>query len=216
MTPNPDDLEMQRNNAHRPGTARLASLVMTNHESGTNDTARRVPGHASDAASLGAGPLNHLRYADLNHLEFPGPPHSGRRARHTRRPGAWSRDRHGHHARRPRDSLPEYRPRVVETFTAAIVAALVAGVVACASALPYRAALDRQADGHRLEVSLARWGEGRGDPAYPPIARFAARPASEGLDAYVVERRVAVGPAADDRDVVDARGADADGSGTGA
>ena len=197
MTPNPDDLEMQRNNAHdnahRAATARDASLAMTNNESGSNDTARRVSGYASDAASSGAGALNHLRYADLNHLGLPGPPHSGRRTRHAGYPGDGSRGHHGNHGhRRHRGSLPPYRPRVVETFTAAVSLLLVAGVVACASAFPYRAALDRQADARRWEVSLARWSAARDEPASPPIARFATRPASEGVDAYVVERRVGV------------------------
>ena len=146
-----------------------------------------------DAASSGAGALNHMRYADLNHLGLPGPPHSGRRTRHAGYPGDGSRGHHGNHGhRRHRGSLPPYRPRVVETFTAAVSLLLVAGVVACASAFPYRAALDRQADARRWEVSLARWSAARDEPAYPPIARFATRPASEGVDAYVVERRVGV------------------------
>ena len=62
---------------------------------------------------------------------------------------------------------------------------------------PYQAVLDRKADARRWEVSLARWGAARDDPVYPPIARFATRPASDGVDAYVVARR-------EDEDVDDA------------
>ena len=81
--------------------------------------------------------------------------------------------------------MPPYRPRVVETFTAVIAAALVAGFVACACVFPYQAVLDRKADARRWEVSLARWGAARDDPVYPPIARFATRRASDGVDAYL-------------------------------
>ena len=199
MTPNPNDLEMQRNNAHRAASARPTSMVMSNHNSGNDHTVLRVSGNASDAVSSGSGTLNHLRYADLNHLGNPsGPPNSGIDARHTVHPGDVQRGHHGHrkHHRAP-DALPPYRPRVVEAFTAAIAAALVAGVVACACAFPYQAVLDRKADARRWEVSLARWGAARDDPVYPPIARFATLPASDGVDAYVVARR-------EDEDVDDA------------
>ena len=54
MTPNPNDLEMQRNNAHRAASARPTSMVMSNHNSGNDHTVLRVSGNASDAASSGA------------------------------------------------------------------------------------------------------------------------------------------------------------------
>ena len=200
MTPNPNDLEMQRNKAHRAASARPTSMVMSNHNNHNSSNDHTVLRVSGSEASSGAGTLNHLRYADLNHLGNPsGPPNSGRDARHTVHPGDVQRGHHGHrkHHHRAPDALPPYRPRVVEAFTAAIAAALVAGVVACACAFPYQAVLDRKADARRWEVSLARWGAARDDPVYPPIARFAARPASDGVDAYVVARR-------EDEDVDDA------------
>ena len=210
MTPNPRDLELQRNNAHnthRAASARATSLVMPNHESSNNDAVLRVPEHVSGASSS-AGTLNHLRYADLNHLGYAVPPPSGRRRSHdTRRPGDFSlahhATSHGHHdvsgIYRHRDAgLPPYRPRVVETFTAVVATLFVLGVVACACVFPYQAVLDRKADARRWEVSLARWSAERDYPAYQPIARFATRPASDGIQAYVVDK------SASTFDVVDA------------
>ena len=47
------------------------------------------------------------------------------------------------------------------------------------------------------QATAGAWGAARDDPVYPPIARFATRPASDGVDAYVVARR-------EDEDVDDA------------
>ena len=195
MTPNPRDLELQRNNAHNTHNAassRATSLVMPNQESSNNDAVLRVSG-----ASSSFGTVNHLRYADLNHLGYATPPPSGRRKSHdTRRPNdvshAHHTTSHDHHDMtgiyRHRDAgLPPYRPRVVETFTAVIATLFVLGVVACACVFPYQAVLDRKADTRRWEVSLARWSAERDYPAYQPIARFATRPASDGIQAYVVD-----------------------------
>lgn len=108
---------------------------------------------------------------------------------------------------RHRDAgLPPYRPRVVETFTAVIATLFVLGVVACACVFPYQAVLDRKADTRRWEVSLARWSAERDYPAYQPIARFATRPASDGIQAYVVD---AASTRASTFDVVDADAATA-------
>ena len=214
MTPNPRDLELQRNNAHNTHNAassRATSLVMPNQESSNNDAVLRVSG-----ASRSAGTVNHLRYADLNHVGYATPPPSGRRKSHdTRRPNDVSHDHHatshGHHDMtgiyRHRDAgLPPYRPRVVETFTAVIATLFVLGVVACACVFPYQAVLDRKADTRRWEVSLARWSAERDYPAYQPIARFATRPASDGIQAYVVD---AASTRASTFDVVDADAATA-------
>ena len=215
MTPNPRDLELQRNNAnntHNAASSRATSLVMPNQESSNNDAVLRVSG-ASDRS---AGTVNHLRYADLNHVGYATPPPSGRRKSHdTRRPNDVSHDHHatshGHHDMtgiyRHRDAgLPPYRPRVVETFTAVIATLFVLGVVACACVFPYQAVLDRKADTRRWEVSLARWSAERDYPAYQPIARFATRPASDGIQAYVVD---AASTRASTFDVVDADAATA-------
>ena len=214
MTPNPRDLELQRNNAHNTHNAassRATSLVMPNQESSNNDAVLRVSG-----ASRSAGTVNHLRYADLNHLGYATPPPSGRRKSHdTRHPNDVSHAHHaishGHHdvsgIYRHRDAgLPPYRPRVVETFTAVIATLFVLGVVACACVFPYQAVLDRKADTRRWEVSLARWSAERDYPAYQPIARFATRPASDGIQAYVVD---AASTRASTSDVVDADAATA-------
>ena len=214
MTPNPRDLELQRNNAHNTHNAassRATSLVMPNQESSNNDAVLRVSG-----ASSSAGTVNHLRYADLNHVGYATPPPSNRRKSHdTRRPNDVSHDHHatshGHHDMtgiyRHRDAgLPPYRPRVVETFTAVIATLFVLGVVACACVFPYQAVLDRKADTRRWEVSLARWSAERDYPAYQPIARFATRPASDGIQAYVVD---AASTRASTSDVVDADAATA-------
>ena len=195
MTPNPRDLELQRNNAHNTHNAassRATSLVMPNQESSNNDAVLRVSG-----ASSSAGTVNHLRYADLNHVGYAVPPPSNRRKSYgTRRPNDVSHAHHaishGHHDMtgiyRHRDAgLPPYRPRVVETFTAVVATLFVLGVVACACVFPYQAVLDRKADTRRWEVSLARWSAERDYPAYQPIARFATRPASDGIQAYVVD-----------------------------
>lgn len=214
MTPNPRDLELQRNNAHNTHNAassRATSLVMPNQESSNNDAVLRVSGASSSERTV-----NHLRYADLNHVGYATPPPSGRRKSHdTRRPNDVSHDHHatshGHHDMtgiyRHRDAgLPPYRPRVVETFTAVIATLFVLGVVACACVFPYQAVLDRKADTRRWEVSLARWSAERDYPAYQPIARFATRPASDGIQAYVVD---AASTRASTFDVVDADAATA-------
>jgi hypothetical protein len=218
MTPNPRDLELQRNNAHNThsaASARATSLVMPNHESSNNDAVLRVPEHVSHASGASSsGTLNHLRYADLNHLGYAVPPPSGRRRSHdTRRPGDFSlahhTTSHGHHdvsgIYRHRDAgLPPYHPRVVETFTAVVATLFVLGVVACACVFPYQAVLDRKADARRWEVSLARWSAERDYPAYQPIARFATQPASDGIQAYVVDADAAsaAAPAPAERRVV--------------
>lgn len=214
MTPNPRDLELQRNNAHNTHNAassRATSLVMPNQESSNNDAVLRVSGASSSERTV-----NHLRYADLNHVGYATPPPSGRRKSHdTRRPNDVSHAHHaishGHHDMtgiyRHRDAgLPPYRPRVVETFTAVIATLFVLGVVACACVFPYQAVLDRKADTRRWEVSLARWSAERDYPAYQPIARFATRPASDGIQAYVVD---AASTRASTSDVVDADAATA-------
>lgn len=214
MTPNPRDLELQRNNAHNTHNAassRATSLVMPNQESSNNDAVLRVSGASSSERTV-----NHLRYADLNHVGYATPPPSGRRKSHdTRLPNDVSHDHHatshGHHDMtgiyRHRDAgLPPYRPRVVETFTAVIATLFVLGVVACACVFPYQAVLDRKADTRRWEVSLARWSAERDYPAYQPIARFATRPASDGIQAYVVD---AASTRASTFDVVDADAATA-------
>jgi hypothetical protein len=214
MTPNPRDLELQRNNAHNTHNAassRATSLVMPNQESSNNDAVLRVSGASSSERTV-----NHLRYADLNHVGYATLPPSNRRKSHdTRRPNDVSHDHHatshGHHDMtgiyRHRDAgLPPYRPRVVETFTAVIATLFVLGVVACACVFPYQAVLDRKADTRRWEVSLARWSAERDYPAYQPIARFATRPASDGIQAYVVD---AASTRASTSDVVDADAATA-------
>jgi hypothetical protein len=214
MTPNPRDLELQRNNAHNTHNAassRATSLVMPNQESSNNDAVLRVSGASSSERTV-----NHLRYADLNHVGYATLPPSNRRKSHdTRRPNDVSHDHHatshGHHDMtgiyRHRDAgLPPYRPRVVETFTAVIATLFVLGVVACACVFPYPAVLDRKADTRRWEVSLARWSAERDYPAYQPIARFATRPASDGIQAYVVD---AASTRASTFDVVDADAATA-------
>jgi hypothetical protein len=68
MTPNPRDLELQRNNAHNTHNAassRATSLVMPNQESSNNDAVLRVSGASSSERTV-----NHLRYADLNHVGY--------------------------------------------------------------------------------------------------------------------------------------------------
>ena len=184
---------------------------MPNQESSNNDAVLRVSGASSSERTV-----NHLRYADLNHVGYATPPPSGRRKSHdTRRPNDVSHAHHaishGHHdvsgIYRHRDAgLPPYRPRVVETFTAVIATLFVLGVVACACVFPYQAVLDRKADTRRWEVSLARWSAERDYPAYQPIARFATRPASDGIQAYVVD---AASTRASTSDVVDADAATA-------
>lgn len=155
MTPNPNDLDLQR--AHSAATARSTSMVMASN--GFNDhTAVTVSsGTRHETASDGRT----LHYGDLNRVG--DPPSSG--------------------SKKP--TIGSYNPPMNETFTTFISVLLVAGIVACACVFPYLGTLDAQADDYRWEITLARWTLAEGLPTYDLVAQFARAPAAEGLEAYL-------------------------------
>ena len=54
-------------------------------------------------------------------------------------------------------TVPPYRPARTETFTAVILALLIAGVAACAAVFPYQGVRDADAAGTKWVRTLAAW-----------------------------------------------------------
>ena len=160
MTPNPNDLDLQR--AHTGSTARSTSIVMA----ANGHTAVTVSGSNGFASNGGNG--NSLRYGDLNDVGDP-PSHGG----------------HASASASAKNLIPPYAPRMAEAFTTFVLVLLTAGIVACACVFPNLAAIDAKADDRRWEITLAQWTLAEGLPEYQPIARFATAPAAEGIKLYL-------------------------------
>ena len=157
MTPNPNDLDLQR--AHTGSTARSTSIVMA----ANGHTAVTVSGSNGFASNGGNG--NSLRYGDLNDVGDP-PSHASASAS-------------------AKNLIPPYAPWMTEAFTTVVLVLLTAGIVACACVFPNLAAIDAKADDRRWEITLAQWTLAEGLPEYQPIARFATAPAAEGIKRYL-------------------------------
>jgi len=84
--------------------------------------------------------------------------------------------------------IPPYEAPAVDAFAAVILGLLAVGIVAVACVLPYQGLRDADGDGHRWQVTLARWSIARDYPVVPSLAGYAERAErGGGIEAYLPE-----------------------------
>ena len=97
--------------------------------------------------------------------------------------------RRGPPGARPRAAqIPPYEAPAVDAFAAVILGLLAVGIVAVACVLPYQGLRDADGDGHRWQVTLARWSIARDYPVVSSLAGYAERAErGGGIEAYLPE-----------------------------
>lgn len=97
--------------------------------------------------------------------------------------------RRGPPGARPRATqIPPYEAPAVDAFAAVILCLLAVGIVAVACVLPYQGLRDADGDGHRWQVTLARWSIARDYPVISSLAGYAERAErGGGIEAYLPE-----------------------------
>ena len=76
----------------------------------------------------------------------------------------------------------------MDAFAAVILGLLAVGIVAVACVLPYQGLRDADGDGHRWQVTLARWSIARDYPVVSSLAGYAERAErGGGIEAYLPE-----------------------------
>ena len=112
----------------------------------------------------------------------------GRRRRRRRRKRRRRRSPPRTPGARPAPRKSPLRRVRVDAFAAVILGLLAVAIVAVACVLPYQGLRDADGDGHRWQVTLARWSIARDYPVVSSLAGYAERAErGGGIEAYLPE-----------------------------